>query len=1484
MRRGTRIAAYIGIGALAGLILAFIAIQLMTRTDWGHERARRFALAWLDDRVQGNVTVSRISGSGLLRGLVLHGVTIVDERDRRFLHADSIAANYNWRTLVSGQIVLDRVVLYGPDVRLEQLPGDTAWNYQYIFRDTTPDDPDRPRRRSLVMFHDTRVIGGSATVLTPAGRDGTIEPADTARSVIERLPGGWAKQMRFENIDADLSRVIWESPIEEGRFFEIRRASGRGYVFRDPLELRDAQGRVALRDSTVTLDFSRVELPATRAAIYGHVVQARGQNYYDLQIDTDRFAFADLQWVYPQLPEQGSGAARLRIQSQRAQGGTLWFAENARIRTEGTNVAGTFGIVTGDTTYFTRVDLRASPLDVSLLERLLPGGLPVEGLLVGTVEVKGPLSAIETEGDLELSTPRGRSGVIRFAGTLDARPGRYGARRLRADLAGFDLALLNGLEPGLDLEGVVSGRIEASGRLARDLSFTADLRHRQTGGATSDLLADGMLSERGRHVDIEVNARTLALSELARRYPALQGLDGYASGPIHLVGNLDDLALDAELGTAGGPLRLQARLARGVDGPHYVGEASAGSFQMHAFFERLPNASLSGVVAFDLAGRSAADLAGTLNVTLDSARIGRLPVQRSRLAARFGDGLVRVDTVMVRATGADLDGSGTLGLVAGRDGALRLQLVSESLSPWEANLFSGSPDPDRPRLAGGGRGHALLTGSLDSLALYAEGELHHLVAGPLRLARASGTVRGTRLLDEDGRGLRLEAIADSAAAYGHVLRATRLELAQTGTFTSLLLHGGDPGVERLRLRADVLSEGGTTGLALQELSLGAQQSWSLADTAFARVDASTLQLAGLELRDGQGAALRAAGILGWAASGAESPPALDFRVELDGVPFADLLRLTHRPATAAGRLDGGLRFTGSALDPIIAGDLTGTGLAWNDMRLERGFAELSYEAGAAELFFEAERDRRRILTGGGRAPVDLRLTPLAERRLDEPLSLVLHADSLPAAQVLPFLSGFSDVRGTLHGTLQAIGTTLDPTLSGELRARGVAASWSATGVRYEDLNGSFRLVSDRLVQVEAEATTRETRRGLLQPGEVGTGRVTGTLDFTRLDDPALDLKLDADRVLAARRRDVEGIMTGIVQVGGSYRAPDVTATLRVDRGTLFLDELYRQFFVVQLDSARVFQLVDTSLVARRRVIPIGRNPFLENLNVRNSQISVSDSWLRGQDLDVEVQGDLTVAFDRRADDLRLSGTLDVVRGTYQLVYPPLQARRFQVRNGTIEFPGTPGIDPNLAITATYRGRARNETLDIVAQVSGTLQNPRVRLSSDEEPPISESDLASYLFFGVPTWEVGSFISSPGGSESGSGLTGFGMNVFAPSLLGYASSGLQTLAQSAGVLDYVSLTTAEVATVPGQTNTSDFFSGTQLELGWYLGGSDVYLGLSKRLGANGGDPSVRLEWQLQPFTLELFKEDRFARNAPTFGTTQGQFSPVYGFFLFREWGY
>jgi hypothetical protein len=404
MRRSARLATYIGSGIVAGAIIGWLVIASVTRSEWGMNKVRNTALGWLADRVQGDVRIGRVSGGGLLRGARVHDLSIIDERNRPFLTVDSADVSYDWRTLIGGDIILTHVTLYHPRVYLEKLPGDTAWNYQYVFEDTTPSTG--PGRRRLIMFNDARIVNGFATVRTPV--EPPIERGDTARMIIEQMDRGLTRVMHFDSLYGQLNRALWETPLEEGRMFDVRTIRGLAYVWREPVHISSARGKLTMRDSVVSLDFPDVRLPSSRGSVVGRVL-VEDRNLFDLQIDLDDFAFSDIDWLYDRLPVEGGGRGRLRMQSQ-PDGGLLFLAENARLSTPGMSVSGAFGIVVGDSVYFTRVDLRASPLDVRVIERMLPNGLPVDGLLMGTVEVTGPISAVTPlpdvrAGPLDRSAP-----------------------------------------------------------------------------------------------------------------------------------------------------------------------------------------------------------------------------------------------------------------------------------------------------------------------------------------------------------------------------------------------------------------------------------------------------------------------------------------------------------------------------------------------------------------------------------------------------------------------------------------------------------------------------------------------------------------------------------------------------------------------------------------------------------------------------------------------------------------------------------------------------------------------------------------------------------------------------------------------------------------------------------------------------------------------------------------------------------------------
>jgi autotransporter translocation and assembly factor TamB len=169
---------------------------------------------------------------------------------------------------------------------------------------------------------------------------------------------------------------------------------------------------------------------------------------------------------------------------------------------------------------------------------------------------------------------------------------------------------------------------------------------------------------------------------------------------------------------------------------------------------------------------------------------------------------------------------------------------------------------------------------------------------------------------------------------------------------------------------------------------------------------------------------------------------------------------------------------------------------------------------------------------------------------------------------------------------------------------------------------------------------------------------------------------------------------------------------------------------------------------------------------------------------------------KAAREYQSIGTLQAPRGSYTLKIGPV-TRDFTVTKGEVRYIGT--LDAQLDIEARHTVRAvRGEEIPVIAIIEGTLYAPRLRLESTLRPPISETDLVSYLITGYPANEA-TAIGGSNALETG---------------LAYLSSALsseleRTLIQDLGVpIDLIEIRPGVAA--GGST------SPTQLAAGWQLG--------------------------------------------------------------------
>ncbi len=393
-------------GVVLGIALLLLLLNVVARTQRGHEFVLSRTLAALGKNVHGGKLVIEHIDGNLFEGAKLYGVRLQDNQGRAFLVADSAFLNYRLTTLVSPRIHITKATLYEPEIYIFKLPGDTLWNYQAIFADTVADDPTAPKKERATLLDTIRVINGLARLQTAWEPDTSLSPAaqraelaealsDTSLALIDTVRGGYIRTMNFTRLNGRLSQIRFAPGTRSGSRIKVDSLRGVAQIFRKPVQFNQIQGQIALLRGHVELDAPVLRLPQSSLSLSGVI---RTDSFpawfnqdkapmYDLALRGDSVAFRDLQWLYPRFPAEARGSLSLRIEHR--PGGLMFLARDGDITAPGTHIVGDFGMILGDTLRFVDVNLEVDPIRVATIERMLPEGLPVRGLVLGGVEIRG---------------------------------------------------------------------------------------------------------------------------------------------------------------------------------------------------------------------------------------------------------------------------------------------------------------------------------------------------------------------------------------------------------------------------------------------------------------------------------------------------------------------------------------------------------------------------------------------------------------------------------------------------------------------------------------------------------------------------------------------------------------------------------------------------------------------------------------------------------------------------------------------------------------------------------------------------------------------------------------------------------------------------------------------------------------------------------------------------------------------------------------
>jgi translocation and assembly module TamB len=1328
MRR--RIARFVFVTLLAMVATVLGVATALTLSPPGRALLARTVSSELSRVINGSIQVGSISGS-FVYDLTLERLVVRDTAGVLLAELPRVRVSYQLPNFFARRFVLGRLHVDDPVIQLVK-HRNGRMNYEDVLRLGGPGGGTPP----LIEFRDVRVRGGLLRLFLPWNppsqltterqRDSALvaERAKPGR-VIEPSREGLQRRIAFDRIAARFQRMRISTPTRDPFMIDVDSlATG---VSDPQVELRDAAGRFRIGRDSLVFTVRRGSLPHTRFSGGGAVTWPSDTILFDFQMVAPRASLADLRWVSPQFPDL-SGRAVLAAYSESGTR-TAYHISDLVLTRGDERVEGVLTAVTDRNRGLgvRGLRLRTREFDLNDVRPYVPA-LPFFGTITGTTQADGFLDDLDVDVGWEFAD--------------DSVPGRPVTRigaEGRVVLGGqqtmvfrdvvlrdsdVDLHTVRRLAPAVILEG----RLAAVGRLdgpLRDVTFEGIARHRDGERPISEIDGIVRLDTQADTLGItaDVALQPLSFEGIRRAFPTLEA-NGSLTGRVRLDGTLARLHVDAsvsgELGT------VDAVGQATVLPPRWGADSLRLDFRgvdLAVLSDSAPSTSLTGTLLVSGVADSAQAPEGDVALELAPGRIREFRLDSLRLHGSVHDSLIRIDSTSGRIGGVTARGGGTLGWARPHTGEMRLVLATDSLVVFDSLLhavtgFARDTASDAVPLGGTVTGAVTIARSLDSLRVAAE-----LAGQNLAWQQFRAPVATALLAWDGGRRPAINVAAEVDTLIMRQRRFERLSIGLDGPLDSLAWRGAtvlrDSTGPRLAAAGRWWDRSNIRRIAFDSLRAGlAAHEWRLESPATVTLSdsAPTVTPFVLSTEDGSGRIAARGRLPG------DSPG--DLFVDAFGIDLRDVSAVLQDTLGLEGQAGLTLELGGTAASPTIGGNaFLGDGAVGTFKGpLAQALIDYRDRRLAANVFLW--RTGAQVVEVEASLPLDLALQKVEQRQIDGPLSIRARADSADLALIEAVLPGVRDVEGQVVAEAQIEGTWEAPQITGFANVSRGAMTIPGIGVRYAAILGRAEFRGDSLLIPYALVTSGG-----------GTMQITGGIRLEDLSTPVLNLDLEANRFQALAVRNFLSLTaTGNLQLRGPVTNATATGSATVNQGVLYFADLISKN-VINLEDPTIRDIVDTTLIRRANLGSRFENRFLDSLRVNDLQLRMGEGvFLRSNEANIQLDGEITLSKVRR--EYRPVGTLSALRGEYVLKFPFAGSREFQVQRGTVTYFGTPDLNAELDITAEHNAQTvRGDEIPVLANITGTLQAPRVELTTTLRPPLPESELVSYLVFGQPSSAV-----------------------------------------------------------------------------------------------------------------------------------------------------
>ncbi len=231
----------------------------------------------------------------------------------------------------------------------------------------------------------------------------------------------------------------------------------------------------------------------------------------------------------------------------------------------------------------------------------------------------------------------------------------------------------------------------------------------------------------------------------------------------------------------------------------------------------------------------------------------------------------------------------------------------------------------------------------------------------------------------------------------------------------------------------------------------------------------------------------------------------------------------------------------------------------------------------------------------------------------------------------------------------------------------------------------------------------------------GRVRIGGTIDGTNLQDPRLDIRVQASEALVYRDPTSSVRANGNLALAGTLKTARLSGLVEIVRGRVFreVDLMPNLFNIIPRGEDLPPPPPSTARSEQKLTLPAFMNSWTFDVKLRTRD----PVYIAGNLVNGTVLADIDVGGTGAA--LRLNGGAHVDRMVVQLPFS-----RMKITKGVVTMNPANLFTPNLDV----RGESRVGEYDIIMYVYGDSSDPKPRFTSS--PPLSEADIITLLSTGI----------------------------------------------------------------------------------------------------------------------------------------------------------